>query len=126
MQVNLSQLKASVQAVATVDPVAVSQDATQRFGALMASGPMAVPASPVNTQPNPVASIAHAQDAAIRKVGNDAVWLSNNLSGLSVDRVFAATMLVQVETASLAVDMQVKMATITASKDALSTLMKNQ
>ncbi|VFR37555.1 Type III secretion protein HrpB2 [plant metagenome] len=125
MQIDAVQLKEAVQAVTNVDPGAVSQDAAQRFAELMQTGPLAPQAAGAQ-QTNPIAAIAHAQDAAIHRVANDAVWLGNNLSSLAPDKMFAAAMLVQVETASLTVDMQAKMATITASKDALSTLMKNQ
>ncbi|VFR53686.1 Type III secretion protein HrpB2 [plant metagenome] len=126
MQIDAVKLKEAVQAVTNVDPGAVSQDAAQRFAELMQTGPLAPPQAAGAQQTNPIAAIAHAQDAAIHRVANDAVWLGNNLSGLAPDKMFAAAMLVQVETASLTVDMQAKMATITASKDALSTLMKNQ
>jgi type III secretion inner rod protein HrpB2 len=43
-----------------------------------------------------------------------------------MERLAAADMTIQLEIASLNADLQVKMATVQSSKDAVQTLMKNQ
>ncbi|WP_321816625.1 MULTISPECIES: serine kinase [unclassified Paraburkholderia] len=66
------------------------------------------------------------QAADYRQVPNDVLYMSQHLSALSMERLAAADMTIQLEIASLNADLQVKMATVQSTKDAVQTLMKNQ
>jgi type III secretion inner rod protein HrpB2 len=61
-----------------------------------------------------------------REVPNDVLYMTQHMSALSMERLAAADMTIQLEIASLNADLQVKMATVQSSKDAVQTLMKNQ
>jgi type III secretion inner rod protein HrpB2 len=52
--------------------------------------------------------------------------MMNNVDSMSMGEITAAAMQLQIEAASLQVDMQTKMSVVTSSKDAIETLMKNQ
>ena len=61
-----------------------------------------------------------------RQVPNDVLYMTQHMSALTMERLAAADMTIQLEIASLNADLQVKMATVQSSKDAVQTLMKNQ
>jgi type III secretion inner rod protein HrpB2 len=120
---------------------AVSQSAAERFQTLMAQptnsaqAPAAgAPAglegvshaSGAQHEPNIVSRAVEEQADYYRQVPNDVLYLGQHLSSLSMDRLAAADMTIQLEIASLNADLQVKMATVQSSKDAVQTLMKNQ
>jgi type III secretion inner rod protein HrpB2 len=52
--------------------------------------------------------------------------MTQHMSALSMQRIAAVDMTVQLEVASLSADLQVKMAAVQSSKDAVQTLVKNQ
>lgn len=119
----------------TGTPDAPSQSAAARFQALLAQAPDALP--PQGTQgvqavegagqpPNIVTRAVEEQADYYRQVPNDVLYMSQHLSALSMERLAAADMTIQLEIASLNADLQVKMATVQSSKDAVQTLMKNQ
>ncbi|MDH6146199.1 MULTISPECIES: hypothetical protein [Paraburkholderia] len=119
----------------TGTPGAPSQSAAERFQALLAQAPDSLP--PEGTQglhavegaghpPNIVTRAVEEQADYYRQVPNDVLYMSQHLSALSMERLAAADMTIQLEIASLNADLQVKMATVQSSKDAVQTLMKNQ
>jgi type III secretion inner rod protein HrpB2 len=121
-QMNLVPQSAGVEApTATVDQA-------DRFQALMAQGPATPPVESVPEHPdhNIVAKAASEQADYYRQVPNDVMYLTQHMSQMSLQRIAAANMTVQLEVASLNADLQVKMAAVTSSKDAVQTLMKNQ
>jgi type III secretion inner rod protein HrpB2 len=50
----------------------------------------------------------------------------HNVDAMSPGELTASVVQLQIEAASLQVDMQMKMSVVTSSKDAIETLMKNQ
>jgi type III secretion inner rod protein HrpB2 len=75
---------------------------------------------------NIVTKAVEEQSDYYRQVPNDVLYMSQHMSSLSMERIAAADMTVQLEIASLNADLQVKMAAVQSSKDAVQTLMKNQ
>ncbi|WP_434115464.1 serine kinase [Paraburkholderia caffeinilytica] len=107
---------------------AVTPEQADRFQALMSQG---VPTPPVQSVPehpdhNIVARAVSEQADYYRQVPNDMMYLMHHMSSLSMERMAAANMTVQMEISSLNADLQVKMAAVQSSKDAVQTLMKNQ
>lgn len=99
-----------------------------KFQALMAQG---VPAPPVQSVPehpdhNIVTRAVSEQADYYRQVPNDVMYMTQHMSSMSMESMAAANMTVQLEIASLNADLQVKMAAVSSSKDAVQTLMKNQ
>lgn len=117
---------------------AVPQSAAERFQALLAQGPNpaqapglegvdgVTAASGAQHTPNIATRAIEEQADYYRQVPNDVLYMSQHLSALSMERLAAADMTIQLEIASLNADLQVKMATVQSSKDAVQTLMKNQ
>jgi type III secretion inner rod protein HrpB2 len=112
-----------------------SQSAVERFQALLAQAPDSLPAAgaegvhpaaAAHDAPNIVTRAVEQQADYYRQVPNDVLYMSQHLSALSMERLAAADMTIQLEIASLNADLQVKMATVQSSKDAVQTLMKNQ
>lgn len=113
----------------------VSQSAVERFQALLAQTPQPSPpdgttvaavAADADHASNIVTRAVEEQADYYRQVPNDVLYMSQHLSALSMERLAAADMTIQLEIASLNADLQVKMATVQSSKDAVQTLMKNQ
>ncbi|HWX10629.1 MAG TPA: serine kinase [Trinickia sp.] len=107
------------------DTSAAPQQLADKFQALLAQGtPHAAETNAVND--NPVKKAAEDQAADYQQVPNDLLYLSQHMSTLSMQRIAAADMTVQLEVAGLSADLQVKMAAVQSSKDAVQTLIKNQ
>lgn len=73
-----------------------------------------------------ISDMVRNEDIALQYVSNDVLFLMQHSNGMSMNEFASAAMQVQIEAASLQVDMQAKMAVVTSSKDAIETLMKNQ
>lgn len=99
-----------------------------RFQALMSQGAPTPPVQSVPEHPdhNIVTRAVSEQADYYRQVPNDMMYLMHHMSSLSMERMAAANMTVQMEISSLNADLQVKMAAVQSSKDAVQTLMKNQ
>jgi type III secretion inner rod protein HrpB2 len=110
----------------------VPQPLVDRVQSLLAQGT----SDPSHAGPDALASVSEhgnvvtkaVQEQAdyYRQVPNDVLYMSQHLSALSMERLAAADMTIQLEIASLNADLQVKMAAVQSSKDAVQTLMKNQ
>jgi type III secretion inner rod protein HrpB2 len=66
------------------------------------------------------------EDEALQTVSNDALYMLHNAGDMSFNQIAAASVQMQIETASLQVDMSMKISVVESSKGALETLMKNQ
>ncbi|MGH8778296.1 serine kinase [Paraburkholderia sp.] len=123
---HLSQMNLVPQS-AGVEPTATPQQA-DRFQELMTQGAPTPPVESVPEHPdhNIVTRAVSEQADYYRQVPNDVMYLTQHMSSMSIQNVAAANMTVQLEVASLNADLQVKMAAVQSSKDAVQTLMKNQ
>lgn len=109
-------------------PPTATQEQADRFQALMEQGTKAPPVQSVAepSNHNIVSRAVSEQADYYRQVPNDVMYLMHHMSGMSMERMAAANMTVQMEISSLSADLQVKMAAVSSSKDAVQTLMKNQ
>lgn len=103
-----------------------TQALADRFQAMMAQASPQVHGVHPTGQANIVTKAVEEQADYYRQVPNDVLYMSQHMSALSMERLAAADMTIQLEIASLNADLQVKMATVQSSKDAVQTLMKNQ
>jgi type III secretion inner rod protein HrpB2 len=114
------------EATSAAQTAQAPQHLVDKFQAMLAQvepNPHAVHAG---GQPNIVTKAVEEQSDYYRQVPNDVLYMSQHMSSLSMERIAAADMTVQLEIASLNADLQVKMAAVQSSKDAVQTLMKNQ
>ncbi|MDQ7980264.1 serine kinase [Paraburkholderia sp. SARCC-3016] len=108
------------------DPGTVPQALTDRFLAAMAKAEPHVPPVHATGHDNIVVRAVEERAEDDRKVPNDVLYLRQHASGLSLDRMVAANLTVSEEVTLSTADLQVKMAMVNSSKDAVQTLMKNQ
>lgn len=96
-----------------------------KFQSMLAQGS---PTQPVhaNDAGHMVTQAVQEQASDYRQVPNDVMYMSQHMNSMSMERMAATNMTVQLEIASLNADLQVKMAAVQSSKDAVQTLMKNQ
>ncbi|MBN3807423.1 serine kinase [Paraburkholderia sp. Ac-20336] len=108
-------------------PAAAPQALVDKFQAMMANPtPNAVPEVHQIGHTDIVTKAVKEQADYYHAVPNDVLYMSQHASTLSMQHLASADMTVQLEIASLNMDLQVKMATVQSSKDAVQTLMKNQ
>jgi type III secretion inner rod protein HrpB2 len=105
---------------------AVSQPLVDKFQAMMASAQQHTGVVHPTERADLVTKAVEEQADYYRQVPNDVLYMTQHMSALSMERLAAADMTIQLEIASLNADLQVKMATVQSSKDAVQTLMKNQ
>lgn len=121
-----SDLAPPAAALPPLDPQTVDPQRAARFAELMAHDRLGS-VRPVEHDGSAVISeMVRNEDIAMQYVSNDVLFLMQHANGMSMNQFATAAMQVQVEAASLQVDMQAKMAVVTSSKDAIETLMKNQ
>jgi type III secretion inner rod protein HrpB2 len=109
------------------DTHTVSQQLADKFQAMMAqANPHQVAAVHPTERADIVTKAVEEQADYYRQVPNDVLYMTQHMSALTMERLAAADMTIQLEIASLNADLQVKMATVQSSKDAVQTLMKNQ
>ncbi|WP_412025854.1 type III secretion protein HrpB2 [Burkholderia cepacia] len=96
------------------------------FEAMMQRGVMGPSSGGGDTAGTMISELVRGEDAAIQYVSNDMLYMIHNVDSMSMGELTAATIQLQIEAASLQVDMQMKMSVVTSSKDAVETLMKNQ
>lgn len=128
MDVNLvaKQLQAALHTQLEVDPVQVPQALAGKFEGMMQPQVATAPVSSPDETSSMISDLVTNEDQAYQYVSNDLVFMMNNVDSMSANQLTTAAMQIQLETASLQVDMQVKMSVVTSSKDAIETLMKNQ
>ena len=111
---------------AAPDTDAVSQHLVDKFQAMMAHADHQAQQVAPAEHADLVTKAVEEQAGYYRQVPNDGLYMTQHMSALSMERLAAADMTIQLEIASLNADLQVKMATVQSSKDAVQTLMKNQ
>jgi type III secretion inner rod protein HrpB2 len=111
---------------ASPDANTVSQHLVDKFQAMMAHPNDQVPQAHPTEHANIVADAIQQQADDYRQVPNDVLYMTQHMSSLSMEQLAAVNMTVQLEVAGLNADLQVKMAAVQSSKDAMQTLMKNQ
>jgi type III secretion inner rod protein HrpB2 len=123
---SLFQDPAAIPDETAVSRGAVPDQLVDKFQALLAQGTMHVPEPGGPGQESIIGQAVTEQAAEYRSVPNDLIYSMQHMSSLSMQRLMAVDMTLQLEVASLDADLQVKMATVQASKESLQTLMKNQ
>lgn len=119
------QVKSALQT--TTQPAAdpSMQQLGDKFKSLMQSPRMEAPQQ-AGGDANVVAKLAAAQDAELQQSVNDALSLTQNAAGMSMQEMTAAGTKVVLEIAGTQLDMQAKMGVMNSSRSSLDTLMKNQ
>lgn len=105
---------------------AVPPHVADSFETMMQRGVMGPSSETGDTAGTMISELVRGEDAAIQYVSNDMMYMMQNASSMSTGELTASAIQLQVEAASLQVDMQMKMSVVTSSKDAIETLMKNQ
>ena len=123
LQANLAQAGALSGTAASAP---VPQHVADSFAQMMETSVMAPPAPKGSKTGAMMSEIVRGQDQAFQTVANDALYMMDNCDLMNVNELTAAAVQVQLESASLQVDMQTKMGVVTSTKDAIETLMKNQ
>ena len=103
-----------------------TQQLANKFQALYEHGHMTAPHGRGMDTETMISKIVRDQDVATQAVSNDALHMIRSLPMLTMQQSFAAETQVMLETAGLQCDLQVKLAVVTSSKDAIGTLMRNQ
>lgn len=107
-------------------PAAVPPHEADSFERMMQRGVSAPPA-PHGSEAGSLASkLVLSEDEALQTVSNDALYMLHHADEMSFNQIAAASVQMQIETASLQVDMSMKISVVESSKGALETLMKNQ
>ncbi|MFC0402809.1 type III secretion protein HrpB2 [Paraburkholderia rhizosphaerae] len=123
-QAALSQTGAAVTHAAAAAPVPAHVAGS--FEAMMQRGVMGPGTPSEDTSGTMISEMVRGEDLALQYVSNDMLYMINNVDSMSMGELTAASIQLQIEAASLQVDMQTKMSVVTSSKDAIETLMKNQ
>ncbi|MCP1119707.1 hypothetical protein [Robbsia andropogonis] len=84
------------------------------------------PSAPTGDAGTVISKLVEGEDEAFTYVSNDMLYMLNNANSMSMGELTTAMTQVQVEAASMQVDLQMKMSVVNSSKDAIETLMKNQ
>jgi type III secretion inner rod protein HrpB2 len=124
MQAALAQAEIPAAAGTGVQPV--SPQLAASFEAMMQNGVMTSAAPSSDPAGTMVSEVLRGEDTALQAVSNDMLFMLNNSNGMSMQELTSATMAIQIESTSMQVDLQTKMAVVNSSKEALETLMKNQ
>jgi type III secretion inner rod protein HrpB2 len=121
----LSEVARDGDASGAADLGTPCQQLVDKFQSLMAQGgPNAQQVHPA--QHDIVTNAIEEQEDFSRQVPSDLQYVSQNLSTMSMQRLIAVSMQMELEVANLGADMDAKMAAVQSSKDAIQTLMKNQ
>lgn len=125
VSMQLQQVLAN-EAAANAAGSQTTQQLADKFQALYERGHMTAPAAQGMDTETMVSKIVHDQDLATQAVSNDALHMIRSMPEMTMQQSFAAETQVMMETAGLQCDLQVKLAVVTSSKDAIGTLMRNQ
>lgn len=125
MEVNLMQTLQALTQQPTSSGTSVTAESGDKFAALMQQGQLTAPVDGADSQ-SLVTKLVTDQDNALQQVPADITFLMERQSSMSTNQFTAAALQVSSETAMLQVNMEVKMAVVKSSKDAVETLMKNQ
>ncbi len=119
------QLKVALQRTAQPATDPSTQQLGDKFKSMMQSPRMEAPHDKSGDM-NVVSKLAAAQDAELQQSVNDALSLTQNAAGMSMQEMTAAGTKVVLEIAGTQLDMQAKMGVMNSSRSSLDTLMKNQ
>jgi type III secretion inner rod protein HrpB2 len=119
------QLKAALQSTAQPATDPSMQQLGDKFKSLM-QNPRMEAHHDKRDDMNVVSKLAASQDAELQQSVNDALSLTQNASGMSMQQMTAAGTQVILEIAGTQLDMQAKMGVMNSSRSSLDTLMKNQ
>lgn len=103
-----------------------TQQLADKFQALYEHGHMSAPRSHGMDTETMISKVVREQDIATQAVTNDALYMIHSMPQMTMQQSFAAQAEVMMETSGLQCDMQVKLAVVTSTKDAIGTLMRNQ
>lgn len=126
MEVNLMQAlqQALTQQTSSATPVTAASG--DKFAALMQQGQLTAPLDGTGNAQTIVSKLVTEQDDALQQVPADIGFLMENQGSMTANQFTAAALHVSTEATMLQVNMEVKMAVVKSSKDAVETLMKNQ
>ena len=119
------QLKTALQRTAQPATDPSTQQLGDKFKSMMQNPNMEAPHDKSSGM-NVVSKLAAAQDAELQQSVNDALSLTQNAAGMSMQEMTAAGTKVVLEIAGTQLDMQAKMGVMNSSRSSLDTLMKNQ
>ena len=119
------QVKAALQTTTQPATDPSMQQLGDKFKSLMQNPRMEAPHEKGGDM-NVVAKLAASQDAELQQSVNDALSLTQNAAGMSMQEMTAAGTKVVLEIAGTQLDMQAKMGVMNSSRSSLDTLMKNQ
>lgn len=119
------QVKAALQATTQPATDPSTQQLGDKFKSMMQNPRMEAPHD-TSSDMNVVAKLAASQDAQLQQSVNDALSLTQNAGGMSMQEMTAAGTKVILEIAGTQLDMQAKMGVMNSSRSSLDTLMKNQ
>ncbi|MFM0040894.1 type III secretion protein HrpB2 [Paraburkholderia sediminicola] len=133
MEITLSMLQMQAAAAQAAQASAagtvgqpVSPQLSSSFEAMMQNGVMGPATHGSDPAGTLVSEVVRGEDTALQSVSNDMLFMLQNSSSMSMQELTTASMAIQIESTSMQVDMQTKMAVVNSSKEALETLMKNQ
>jgi type III secretion inner rod protein HrpB2 len=122
---HLQQLLAN-ETAASAPSSPQTQQLADKFAALYDRGHMAPPQAHGMDTETMISKIVRDQDVATQAVSNDALYMIHSMPQMTMQQSFAAETQVMMEASGLQCDMQVKLAVVTSTKDAIGTLMRNQ
>lgn len=103
-----------------------TQQLADKFQALYQHGHAAAPQNHGMDTETMISKVVRDQDVMTRAVSNDAMFMMHEMPHMTTQQGFAAQTQVMLEASGLECDMQVKLAVVTSTKDAIGTLMRNQ
>ncbi|WP_206956688.1 type III secretion protein HrpB2 [Trinickia acidisoli] len=121
----LQQLLAH-ESAASAPGSASTQQLADKFQVLYERGHMTPPQAQGTDTETMISNVVRQQDLATQAVSNDALFMIQSMPQMTMQQSFAAQAQVMMETSGLQCDMQVKLAVVTSTKDAIGTLMRNQ
>lgn len=125
MEVDLMKAMQEALTHQTQSAPPVSPESGDKFAALMQQGNLTAPTDGANSQ-SLVQKVVMEQDDALQQVPADISYLMQHAGSMNTQQFTAAALEVSANTAMVQVNMEVKMAVVKSSKDAVETLMKNQ
>ncbi len=121
-----TELEQSATSATSPGSETTSPELAEKFQAMLNETTPSTSVQSTGSHENLLTKAVEEQANDYRQVPNDVMYMSHHMSSLSMQRLAAADMTIQLEISSLSADLQVKMATVQSSKDAVQTLMKNQ
>ncbi|PLZ00292.1 serine kinase [Burkholderia sp. WAC0059] len=125
LAVSSIQLPASLPELGS-NPTQATQQLADKFQALVEHGTPHRPEPASSPAETIVSHAIRAQNVELEQMPNDMLYLMQHSQSMSAQQLTNASLEVMFEMTSMTTDMQVKMAVVSSSKNAVQTLMKNQ